>query len=343
MIKKIPDIYPHESVCSWLARTYAQSGFLYHKYFTKEIFIHSHERIDFNFINLFNSNFKQIIRNTIGFKELLLEHTLFKYYARFINVQERKEAYQAGIKNKELLTKKLHILSNKKNYYLRYCPCCVKEDRKKYGECYFHIEHQIYDIRICALHNVLLKDTNIHNDKDGDFAFFTLEQLEPDEKFEELKLDVNYYIAKYVYDVFNAPIDINNEVVISDYLTSKLNRSQCVDNACTKKNILKLTNDISLFYEKLNHKAFSYYYICDIYRGAKINPYDVLLITYYHNIKPEEIAKLRLKKEDIKRPIMRRVYDLYKQGYTSFQISNIVHRKEKQVQRIINGYLKIKK
>ena len=342
MIKRIPNIYPHESVCSWLGRMYAQSGFIFHRYFTKEIFLFQFERIDFNFINLFNKDFKKLIKETIGFEELLLNHTLFKYYSRFIDFKEREETYKLGSKNKELISKRLHILSNKKNYYLRYCPYCVKEDRIKYGECYFHIEHQIYDLNRCPIHNVKLVDTKIPNDKDSDISFFTLEQLEPIEDGNILKNDINYLITKYIYDVFNSPLEINNDVVISDYLSSKLNRSQCVDNACTKKNILKLTKEISLFYKDLNHKPFSYYYVCDIYRGAKISPYDVLLIAYYHNISSDEISHLRLPKENIRRPIMRRVYDLYNQGYSVSQISRLVSRKEKQVKRIVDGYLKIK-
>ena len=343
MIKRVPVIYPHETVCSWLGRMYAQSGFIFHRYFTKEIFLFQFERIDFNFINLFNRDFKKLVNETIGFDELLLNHTLFKYYSRFINVEERKETYRLGVKNKELISKRLHILSNRKNYFLRYCPHCVKEDRNLYGECYFHVEHQIYEFDRCPIHNVRLIDTKIPNDKDSDVTFFTLEQLEPIEEGKILKSDINYFVIKYIYDVFNSPIEINNDVVVSDYLSSKLIRSQCVDNACTKKNILKLTKDISLFYKDLHHKPFTYYYVCDIYRGAKINPYDVLLIAYYHNISPGEISKLRLPKEDIRRPIMRRVYDLYNKGYNVSQIANMVSRKEKQVKRIVDGYMKIKR
>ena len=342
MIKNLPIIYPSESTYSWLARTYSQSGIICHKYFTKEIFIHWDERIDYSFINLFNETFKKQIDSAIGFRNLLLNHTLFKYYSRFIPVKERKKVYDLGINNKELLSKRLHILSKRDNYFLRYCPCCVKEDRNKFGECYFHIEHQIYDLHICPKHNIELINTNIINNKDSDVTFVTLEQLNPTMKYSFRPKDINYKISKYIYDVFNEPIEINNKVVISDYLCSKLNRSQCVDEACTKKNIIKLTKDISSFYEDLVIKNFREHRICDIYRGKNINPYDVLLISYFHNISPSEFKKLRLNKNDIKRPIIRRVIDLYIEGIESKDISLLVGRKEDQVIRIINGYKKVK-
>ena len=179
MIKKVPDIYPNESVYSWLARLYSQSGYLFHKHFASEVFVSKGVRIDYNFINLLNPSFKKLVRETIGFKELLINHTLFKYYGRFISVNERQKVYQLGINNRELLSKHLHIISKKDNYFLRDCPHCVCDDRKKYGECYFHIEHQIYDIHICPIHNVELIDTKIVNDKDSDASFVTLEQLNP--------------------------------------------------------------------------------------------------------------------------------------------------------------------
>lgn len=343
MIKRVPLIYPNESVYSWLSRLYSQSGYLFHKHFASEIFVSKGVRVDFNFINIFNTSFRKIVKTTIGFKELLLNHTLFKYYGRFINVEERKIVYELGIHNRELLSKHLHILSKKDNYYLRYCPKCVCEDREKYGECYFHIEHQIYDIHICPIHNVELVNTSIINDKDNDVSFVPLEQLEPKEECEPRSVDINYLVTKYIYDVFSQKININNKVIISDYLSSLLNRTQCVDVACTKKNIIKLTKDIDLFFKELSGKTFTNYKVCDIYRGFCINPYDVLLICYYHKIEPKIISNLVLPKDKIRRPIMRRVYDLYNEGHDVRFIAKTVGRKEKQVIKIINGYKKIKK
>jgi len=344
MIKKVPGIYPNEVVYSWIARSYSQSGFLFNKYYLKEIFMNPKEQVDYNFINIFNSSFKRIIKETIGFKSLLLDHTLFKHYARFMSPEERKEVYKIGIHNSGLLNKKVHIPPSKKNYFLRYCPCCVKEDREKYGECYFHTEHQIYEINICPIHKVKLNETTIKNDKDSALSLITLEQLNPIiSEIVKVPDDINYKVMNYIYMVFKEDLDIENDTLISDYLTSKLNRAQCVDNNCTKKNIIKLSRDISLFYKDLVIKNIKQHRICDVYRGQNINPYDILLLCYFHNLTPKEISKMELKKEDIKRPIMRRVYDLYKAGKDIDEISNEVGRKKTQVNRIILGYLKIKK
>ena len=345
MIKKTPPIYPHESVHSWLARTYSQSGHIYHRYFAKEIFLSRKERIDYSFINRLSPGFRGIVEQTADFKDLLLNHTLFKHYARFIRAEERKEAYEIGIHNEDHLVGKLHIPPFNMQNRLRYCPACVQGDRDHYGEAYFHIEHQIFEMRICPIHRVRLIDTEIHNNKAGDSTFFTLEQLDPQAESHVVyeKSDINYLISKYIYEIFQKDISIDGDVLISDYLSSLLDRAYCVDNARTKKNIIKLSNDISLFYKDLEIKNLKPHRICGVYRGANINPYDILLIAYFHRVKPKDLSLLKLPKEAIRRPIMRRVYDLYREGFSAPQIANMVGRNENQVQRIIGGYCKITK
>ena len=343
MIKKLPVIYPNESVYSWLARLYSQSGVIYYKYFVEELFENKGEVLDYNFINIFNDEFKKLVKRTIGFKSLLIDHTLFKYYSRFIDCRDRRDVYLSGVNNKELLSKKLHIPPNRKNYFLRYCPLCVQEDRKSFGECYFHIEHQIYDIHICPKHGVELVDTSIINDKSSDKTFVTLEQLDPWVEGKRYEMDdINVRVSRYIYEVFEGGFKIDNGVLVSDYLSSKLTRKQCVDEACTKKNIIGLTKDLSIFYKDLKVFNLGSYVVCDVLRGVKRNPYDILLVSYYLGIKPKELCDMKLSKEEIRRPIMRRVIELYKNGSGVEEISKIVGRKEAQVERIINGYLKLK-
>ena len=344
MIKNVPIIYPNESVYSWLARIYAHSGIIYYKYFSDEVFKSGDERVDYNFINLFNNDFKNIIKRTIGFKKLLLDHTLFKYYGRFISSKERQKSYELGIKNKELLPKKLHIPPTKGDYYLRYCPLCIEEDKVNFGECYFHIEHQIYDIHICPHHNTELIDTNILSGKKG---FGTLQPLEQVTKIANTKIynkdNINCLVSRFIYEVFQGPIEIRNQALISDYLSSKLSREYCVDNACTKKNVIRLTKDLLIFYKDLRNKNFKEYMVCDVYRGKKINPYDILLVAYFQGVTAKEISKLRIAKRNIRRPILRQVYNLYNAGLNASQIAQKVSRTKDKVERIIKGYLKIKK
>jgi hypothetical protein len=45
--------------------------------------------------------------------------------------------------------------------WLRFCPCCVKEDRKQYGEAYWHRLHQLTGVEVCPIHQTFLENSNV--------------------------------------------------------------------------------------------------------------------------------------------------------------------------------------
>ncbi len=45
--------------------------------------------------------------------------------------------------------------------HLRFCPVCIKEDRKRWGECYWHRIHQLPGVEICPMHKAYLCKSNI--------------------------------------------------------------------------------------------------------------------------------------------------------------------------------------
>lgn len=53
--------------------------------------------------------------------------------------------------------------------YLRYCPECVGVDRQQHGETYWHRQHQLPGVRVCAEHAVWLEDSRVYA-KHGSFA-----------------------------------------------------------------------------------------------------------------------------------------------------------------------------
>ena len=44
---------------------------------------------------------------------------------------------------------------------LRYCPCCVEEDRTRFGETYWHRLFQLPGVQICPVHQVWLEESSI--------------------------------------------------------------------------------------------------------------------------------------------------------------------------------------
>lgn len=177
MIKFLDTIYPDESVYSYLCRLYVHSGYVWHRGFAAEVFGRWYETPEYNFINVLNTDFIKALEECIPYEKLLLEHTLFAYYARFLPKERRIAAYEYAMKNEPFIHKYLPIPNEKQNYYLRYCPKCVEEDRRRYGECYFHIPHLIPSVHLCPLHGCELVDTAIQNTKQRNRILMPLEQI----------------------------------------------------------------------------------------------------------------------------------------------------------------------
>lgn len=45
--------------------------------------------------------------------------------------------------------------------YLRFCPLCVQEDKKEFGECYWHRLHQVLGVEVCLVHEIPLENSEV--------------------------------------------------------------------------------------------------------------------------------------------------------------------------------------
>lgn len=96
---------------------------------------------------------------------LIENHTLFPFYVPFFpagRAEKIREYMRRSVDGGAvyplagLLTTKLSLKS------LRYCPLCAREDRKQYGEAYWHRTHQIPGVIACAKHKLFLNEGYPH-------------------------------------------------------------------------------------------------------------------------------------------------------------------------------------
>jgi hypothetical protein len=93
---------------------------------------------------------------------LIDDHTLFPLYAPFLPRERRHLLRDQMItKNGTGFQHRLgmmisHIPHHK---WLRYCPECVKNDRNRFGETYWHRLHQVSGVEICPVHATFLEDS----------------------------------------------------------------------------------------------------------------------------------------------------------------------------------------
>jgi hypothetical protein len=88
------------------------------------------------------------------------DHTLFPYHALFLPPERvhllRKEMHGA---DENRIRERLGLKATRLDtpMYLRFCPACVKEDRKRPSGTYWHRSHQIAGIEVCSVHAVFLE------------------------------------------------------------------------------------------------------------------------------------------------------------------------------------------
>lgn len=97
MIGFLPEIYPDELVYSWLARYYCRTGYAAYIDAIADFYEKRTVRPDVEFINRLNKEAEEIITDVEPMEKLVLNHTMFPYYGRFLNVGRRKGAFASMI------------------------------------------------------------------------------------------------------------------------------------------------------------------------------------------------------------------------------------------------------
>jgi hypothetical protein len=103
---------------------------------------------------------------------LIQQHTLLPFYAPFLTPERhdkiRAKMYSDNGWNILMLA---GIIGRRIPFpsWLRFCPICVRVDRERFGECYWHRLHQVPGVEVCPEHEVLLQNSCVRsrNAKDG--------------------------------------------------------------------------------------------------------------------------------------------------------------------------------
>ena len=149
MIGYLPELYPDELVYSWFSRYLVHSGHRLHSVVLRELFCKRSDNPSKEFLGNLNEDAKKVIREVIPLRDLILRHTMTRC-ARFLQLAERKEA----LRRMEHDYCDPHFLfpiliRNEDDAFLRYCPCCLREQRDTFGEAYWSCRHQLRGVSLC--------------------------------------------------------------------------------------------------------------------------------------------------------------------------------------------------
>ena len=335
MIKNIPIIYPNELFYSFICRTYVRSGVGSSKEFTKLVFAKGTDQPKTAFINKLRNDFKIKLNKQLSDVDILSKHTIFNFYSRFLTKEEKETAINEIINGKSSFNY-LHTPVVKENTHLRYCSKCVEEDRNRFGEAYFHIEHQLEKVKVCVHHHCKLLETKIFYGCKNQLILTPLEVCELDDKVEEVPIDsIEYKFSKYIYEFFIYDFNIESNVGFEKILTDRLDDKYFLSARRERKNLDLIYEDILKFYEGYELFSISRRRLAAILRGIEYNTFDILLIAFFEGIRVDELCNLVNINNDKREEFDKKVIKLYDDGNSYLKISQIMDVNKETVRKII--------
>ena len=204
MLGSFPIPYPDELLYSLVARYHVRSGNKGFRQTHEELFetveLQPDKIVLPNNLKFFVSQLPQGSLLTV--ESLIKKNTLYPFFRSFltpIEIYSFKDLLRA--KSNISISQVAKISDKERNQVLKFCPNCLAEDEQKYGEAYWHRQHQIPGMLICLEHGTVLSDSEILLDN-KQIHYFAASQVSLSEtreilhndKFRQLALSINQEI-----------------------------------------------------------------------------------------------------------------------------------------------------
>ncbi len=301
MIVYLPSIYPDELVYSWFCRYYVHLGCFSHKMALQELYCKKSDYLNKEFIGNLNHGAIEQIEKIYPMDELVVDHTMYPQYARFIPLEKKKEAlYRLVHESCDVHHLFCVLPRNEGEQYLKFCPLCAKEDREVYGETYWHRKHQIRNMGICVKHKCRLMESSVPAKSEQSFTFCPAENYtyDRDVVFENDSPLVRY--MEYLVSVFDSEMDFDNDIPISSILYDGMSRTKYLKPSGRSRYTKRLADNMNEFYRNMGIRSVASVY--QIQRVLLENLYDfsvVCQIAFYLGMRVEELTAPSLTKEQI--------------------------------------------
>ena len=294
----LPEIYPDELVYSWLSRYFVYSGCTNNRMLLSQLLYSKSNNPSIEFIGHLNEAAEQQITQVYSMDKLILNHTMFPQYARFMPADKRDVAL-AELKRYCDPHKVFTILPrNEGELWLKYCPQCATEDRKKYGETYWHRTHQIRNIMICPIHKCKLVNSEVDIRSEKIFAFNPAEMAIKN-VIPVLVDDVGQIkFAKYVSGLFNMNIANSNESNIKAVIYNAITKTKYVKGKHRK--MAQFSQDLQSYFMEVGMNTIaSIYQIQKVMLGESNEFTTICQIAYFLNINPTELLESDVTEEKV--------------------------------------------
>lgn len=319
MIAYFPEIYPDELIYSLLARYYTQAGYPCYWYAAEDLFVSKTVRPDIEFVNQYTSAVLQMITKDMSMEDVVLNHTMFPYYGRFLPLERRKKAYESLVNIQGNYHNLLAIPKRKdnNNRYLKFCPVCAENDRKQYGESYWHRLHQMQGIKICSIHKCYLMDCDVIISGKTSPTLVAAEVVIPEVINSPLFCDneIECRIAQYMADIFQSKIDLQGDVTIGQFLHGRLENTPYRSIRGEQRNIALLHTDFTEYYKNLPENWFTeLWQIQKVLTDDRVNFYEICMLAFFLNIPSADLVHMELPEKTQEQKFDEQIIMLHEQG-----------------------------
>ena len=301
MISYLPELYPDELVYSWFCRYYVHSGCLTNKMALDDILLKKCHNPSKEFIGHLNPLSHKKIQEVISMEDLVLNHTMFPQYARFLPPEEKKKAmYHLAYDFCDPHHLFAILPRTEGDMNLKYCPLCVREDRQLYGETYWHRKHQIWNMQTCYKHKCMLESSNVSAKSEQCYTFYSAEQYVKETTPKPVDSELQKF-SEFMAKIFDSPIEFENNIPISAILHYGLVGTKYMSKKGTTKYTRKLSEDLYAYYTNLRiNDIASMSQIQRHWFGARFDFSVVCQIAFLTGISIEDITLPSLTEKQVK-------------------------------------------
>jgi hypothetical protein len=320
MIGFLPEIYPDELFYSWIARYYCRTGYSAYIDAIEDIFQSRTVRPDIEFLTKINPAAIETVSSFISLHDLLMNHTLFPYYARFLPHARRARAYELMVRMEGDPHDLLAIPDNKRGQLrrLRYCPVCVEENREKYGETYWKRSHQLIGVDVCPIHGCYLKETNVVIAGKASPRLHIAEQVIGNIASRKCADSASLRLAEYMIQLFQQPLLLESTTPVGQFLNSKLEWTKYMSPRGDQRRMRLLLNDLHYFYGESAPEAWK---VHKVLNGYCWTPVEVCQLALFLGITPEELSTMALPPKSQPEIIDEQIHALHDQGVKAPEIA----------------------
>lgn len=326
MIAFFPQLYPDELLYSAFARYFDKSGYGIYRAAAEDIFENGLVKPDILFVSRLRNGLVDILKKQKSWEQIITEHTMYPYYGRFLTQERRKRAFQSLVNMDGLHRRALQMpnAGDADRQLLRYCPLCCQHDRKKYGEMYWHRQHQMYGVTVCPVHGCQLNSSAVSLSGKASPGFFSAEINVEECQPQSCNNLIEKKLATYIGELFCQDI-VDAETPVFRYLHEKMAGGKYTSPRGEQKNVSLLHNDLLDYYSDLQDNPLTeLWQLKKVTDGKTALTKNIAMVAMFIGIPPNELAAMQMPKELHREAFDRKVRELHGQGLKYPQIAKIM-------------------